>query len=143
MTRFDKTRHPHTSNSSNSISCNLISYHAIDLKFSHNFVTCSLNSRWKFETDIVLLLRVTNLQTCANGCMWKPGFVKSSNIQTTVTKTIKICYIPAVPNYHIIKEMHSRDATVLASQWFMVIDCALLQLVSVLFYWSTVLLSLL
>ena len=38
-TRFDKTRFPHTSNSSISISCNLTSNHAIDLEFSHNHMT--------------------------------------------------------------------------------------------------------
>ena len=60
MTGFDKTRLPHTTNSSTLITYNLASCHAIDLEFSQDFV---IKQQVKIETDGILLLRVTNLQT--------------------------------------------------------------------------------
>ena len=61
-------------------SLTLVSRHDTDLEFSYNFVIYLFNSRLKFETDGLLLLRVIHLQTCKIGCVWKPGFVKSGPI---------------------------------------------------------------
>jgi len=73
---------------------------------------------------IVTLLRLSHSPT------WYTKEIAIFNYSRDDSRLIKgvkvvIC-IPTVLNYHIIKEMHSRDIVVLA-------DCALLQVVSVSF----------
>ena len=51
VTGFDKTRLPHTSNSSTLIASNLTTQYAIALQFSHNAVIALCNNKSNFETD--------------------------------------------------------------------------------------------
>ena len=51
VTGFDKTRLPHTSNSSNLIASNLTTQYAIALQFSHNAFIALCNNKSNFETD--------------------------------------------------------------------------------------------
>ena len=56
----------------------IMSHHAIDLEFSHNFVMF-IKHLMKFEIDGILVLRVMNHWTCKIGCVWNSGFVKSGH----------------------------------------------------------------
>ena len=77
MTRFDKTRLPHTSNSLTLTACNITTQYAIDLPFSQNSFITLCNNRSKCESDSVLLYRVmsskvTNLNVCGSLVLSNP-----------------------------------------------------------------------
>ena len=54
VAKFDKTRLPHTSNSSTLTICNLTTHYAIDLQFLQRLFTALCNNRLKFESDSLL-----------------------------------------------------------------------------------------
>ena len=80
MTGFEKTRLPRTSNFMTLANHNLLWQCTKGLKFWHIIFISYKNDIWKIQPSSALPKKVLICQSYEIGCVWKPGFLKSSHI---------------------------------------------------------------